>query len=281
MTETQNSRLPPCAASLAEVTQYYQTRARQFGHEGWVWHEQVISLNGAFRTEFEKAGQRYVSYYLPPASRGKGLYGKLLAAEKLPVVTTKDCHIEAMLQHLGHPYALVEGVLDTMEYQLIGEFYGDGRARRSQAFLMNHIDEGLAILSAVGASTLAKRAYCLHPLVQGDTELQANFEKVVARLAEVSDGGHTLALAMEYRNVANAYLAAVRMPEKGIRLSPLADVNAMLVADKVQNRKDFQKFHASTHPNRARLDEYFKQWCTALSVSEDAYNAFVRQLPRF
>jgi hypothetical protein len=42
--------------------------------------------------------------------------------------------------------------------------------------LINHIDEGLYILKIFNASELAKRAYILHPLVQGDADL-ANFWK--------------------------------------------------------------------------------------------------------
>ncbi len=38
---------------------------------------------------------------------------------------------------------------------------------------MNHIDEGLFILKKIGASELAKRAYAIHPILQGDDEFAA------------------------------------------------------------------------------------------------------------
>ena len=276
-----STRLPHAAHTYAEVFQYYQTRARQFWHQGWRWSSVVTDLGQAYRTEFTHEGQAYASYYLPAALWGKGFYRKLLKAEPLPIVTTLDCQIVDILLHIGHPFRRVIGVLDSLEYQLISEFYGDRQAQRSQAFLMNHIDEGLAIMAATGASEVAQRAYCLHPLLQGDADLKENFSRVSEALGPEPDGALTMGLAMEYRNVANAYLSAVQMPAAGIRLSPLPDVNAMLVGDKVQNRKDFERFHEKTHPKKERLAEYFREWCAALAISEDQYQTLVQDLPTF
>jgi hypothetical protein len=57
-----------------------------------------------------------------------------------------------------------------------------------------------------------------------------------------------------------------------IRLSPLKDVNDMLIADKIQNRKDFELYHLGTHDRSEQLDQYFKNWLEKLEVSEDFYN---------
>ncbi|WP_224240323.1 hypothetical protein [Hyalangium gracile] len=153
-----------------------------------------------------------------------------------------------------------------MEHGLIQDFYGTQRARRSQMPLMSHIHEGLAVILYTGASLQAMRAFCLHPLVQSDTDLKRQYAHITQALEPIPDGAFVLGLAMEYRSVANEYLSHQPMPPEGIRLSPLEEVNAMLVGDKVQNRKDFELYHAETHERRARLAEYFQQWCQALRI---------------
>jgi hypothetical protein len=166
----------------------------------------------------------------------------------------------------------VATVADTLEYRAIATHYGTRVARRSGVPLMHHIDEGLAILHAIGASALAQRAFCLHPLVQADADLAAS----APRLRELSDDAYVLALAFEYRNIANAALSTrVLASAADIALSPLADVNAMLVADKVQNRKDFIAHHRGTHPHSAELDRYFALWLERLGVTEARYTELV------
>ena len=112
------------------------------------------------------------------------------------------------------------------------------------------------------------RAFCLHPLVQADADLADNFSTVSDSLSTVSDGAVVLALAMEYRSVANEFLSDKQMPAAGIRLSPLNDVNNMLIADKVQNKKDFLIHHSRTHARREELAAYFDHWLRALGVSD-------------
>ena len=95
-----------------------------------------------------------------------------------------------------------------------------------------------------------------------------------------------VALAIEYRHIANGYLstqhaevlaASVTDPHETaegtglIKLSPCKDVNDMLIADKIQNRKDFELFHAQEHPKRHLLDSYFRAWLQRLTISEEQY----------
>ena len=152
------------------------------------------------------------------------------------------------------------------EYQAVARFYGTRRAKRSDVPLMQHIDEGLTVLEAVGGSERARRAYCLHPLLQADEDLRRSYEDGVASL---TDDPAVLVLALEYRNIANATLSPRLIAGKEeIPLSPLEEVNDMLRADKVQNWKDFALHHRGSHPRSVELERYFKLWHARLGLSQ-------------
>ena len=87
-----------------------------------------------------------------------------------------------------------------------------------------------------------------------------------------------IALAMEYRSVANRYLSRMKLraPDK-VELSPIDEVNTMLIADKVQNRRDFERYNKS-HPRAKHLKLYFESWLSALGVSEAKYQELVSTL---
>jgi hypothetical protein len=156
------------------------------------------------------------------------------------------------------------------EYDAIAAYYGERAARRSRVPYIQHIDEGLLVLDQIFATEQAKRAFCLHPFVQEDADLAANH----ARLPELTDDPHVIVLVMEYRHIANATLSHRTIASAAdIPLSPIPDVNAMLVADKVQNYKDFIFHHQATHPRSAELDRYFLCWLERLGVDDDAREA--------
>jgi hypothetical protein len=154
-------------------------------------------------------------------------------------------------------------IKSSVEYKLIEKFYGDKVAKRSQVPLINHINEGLVVLSGINATETAKRAFCIHPLLQADEDLQENYY-----ICSFVDK-HALLLAMEYRSVANEFLSDKMDLEvvPAIRLSPLLEVNEMLIADKVQNYKDFVTYHYDTHPRSAKLNQYFHKWLDKLEIS--------------
>jgi len=152
------------------------------------------------------------------------------------------------------------------EYKLISEEYGDRKATRSQIPLIKHIDEGLVLLDELRATNLTKAAYCLHPLLQNDASM-CKFLKLDTTAISID----AVVLAMEYRRVANQYLPKnFRNRFDFIELSSIAEVNQMLVADKVQNRKDFT-CHCNKYPNEKQLRGYFKVWLAALGISYKYY----------
>jgi len=163
-------------------------------------------------------------------------------------------------------------IKQSVEYKLIAKHYGDRVAKRSGIPLINHINEGLIILKEIGAVETTKKAFCLHPLFQADEDLQQNY--YMASFVEP----HVLLLTMEYRNIANAYLSDKIDTDWPLKLSPILEVNEMLIADKVQNRKDFIAYHYGTHERSDALARYFNKWLNALGVNPDAYISLCRKI---
>lgn len=158
-------------------------------------------------------------------------------------------------------------IFETAEYQLIRFYYGAQKANRSQVPLINHIDEGLQILIEINANLTTQRAYCLHPIFQADNDLAVNYTRNFSAL-----NTKAIIFTMEYRNIANQYLSKRKIAHiEDIHLSPLKEVNQMLIADKVQNRKDFDLYHKDTHPRSEALSLYFDNWLKRLGVSEKEY----------
>lgn len=155
-----------------------------------------------------------------------------------------------------------------IEYDAIKAAYGDRRAERSKLPYLRHIDQGILLLNAMKVTDDVLRAWCLHPIFQLD-EFYVPLMKDGG--AAFDSSPKIVTLAMEYRAVANAFLtgdeASLRLP----KVSPIADVNLMLIADKVQNWRDARMhlFQHVDHAERSKLDRYFKKWLDALNVSSD------------
>jgi hypothetical protein len=123
----------------------------------------------------------------------------------------------------------------------------------------------------------------IHPLLQSDADLKNNLDKVISTV-DIK----VVSMALEYRNIANAFLSDRLqliidnnlLHLSSIKLSPLKEVNDMLIADKVQNKKDFEKYLKNREdvPNSQTLDLYFKMWLDVLEVSNDKYLELVKNL---
>ena len=266
----QAMRFPMDADDRAAAAQYLVERAHQAAIDGWrpVALEPEPLVDGGVewgvRGRARKRDREAQSIYVYASARGGGRLPRYLRASALPVITTPDCEIEDFLRHVGVEFEVVAAITGTREYRAIEASYGSRRAERSQVLLMHHIDEGLQVLAHRGASTRAMTAFCLHPLVQEDAALAASY----SRLHELTDDAAVLALALEYRHIANATLSTRPIASaRDIPLSPLADVNEMLVADKLQNWKDFVLHHRDTHPRGDALERYFALWHERLGIT--------------
>lgn len=144
-----------------------------------------------------------------------------------------------------------------MYYKIIENFYKLKKAKRSNAAYIKHIDEGLLILDALNADENTKDAFCVHPLLQIPSSLIAT---------EVTNWDpNVVLLAMEYRNKANAYSTRSgrgAYPPKMI----LPEVTKMLVADKIQNYKEFLA-HKDKYTNKTTLEQYFTNWLIHLDCN--------------
>jgi hypothetical protein len=145
-------------------------------------------------------------------------------------------------------------------YELIKEFYGMDVAKRSGIPLINHIDEGLKILDRIGASDTVKEAFCLHPLLQSDEAFNQNKSRDFPGVS-----APVLLLTMEYRRVANSYLSKNEV-EDFVGFS-CEEVKQMLIADKIQNYKDFLLHHYGHHDRSDQLYKYFHNWFDLLGVN--------------
>ncbi len=140
------------------------------------------------------------------------------------------------------------------ELQAISTFYGDRRAERSHQPLMEHIISGLALLYDLGASDNAKRAFCLHPLVQNNEPVDVSWSL-------------GFSLACEYRDKANAYLCRNTTDHiktldeiEAVVGSMSRDCADMLYVDKFQNRLSFNEYHKGIHARSAEIEHYFDLW---------------------
>lgn len=148
----------------------------------------------------------------------------------------------------------LDKVLQTDEYNVISTFYGTRKAERSQVPLMNHIHEGIDILVEQQASTNAILAFCLHPIVQNDEDIDVSWSPAYL-------------LALEYKARANSYLCRPEtdyiktVDDVSEVVGPMSiDCLLMLLADKRQNQKDFIKYHRQTHTRTRELERYFNLW---------------------
>lgn len=246
--------LPKNATTREEVSQYYKVRELEFG----IPLESIVrGRKGEFVAYFADGS---ISVYLPPDLRGCGVLRKYKGHV---ISTTRDCGIQDALSHMGLYHQLLGTWCDYPEYKIIKDFYGDRKAARSGEYLMWHITKGCHYLEKLGASEEAIKAFMLHPIYQSDTDYNANKTKL---LKDCQGDLDVLLLVLEYRKVANGFLCNVftdgwcRAEIEQAAPFTSKDMALMLLADKLQNREDFNKYHRDTHVRGPQLHIYFEKW---------------------
>lgn len=172
---------------------------------------------------------------------------------------------------------------DKPYYSLINKHYQSKIAKRSKLPYINHINEGIYILYRLyGWSEILIAAYCLHPMVQSKNALlkACNFEFDFSNIDPVA-----IIYAMEYRRIANNYISTMKMRSwQEIELSYIGGVNQMLVADKIQNKKDFMLYMYNKIPRKSYQKAsqkyliYFDSWLERLDVGTELYETLVQEL---
>lgn len=249
------------ATTIEGAINYMKNRAIQLIKFGYRLNS-IEAHEWGIDATFCKGSKDFQSLYILAQYRNNGHF---LSNVNKTILTSKECNISSYLDSKGVKYVMVDLTVFN-EYKMIEDYYRDGKAERSGAYFMNHIDEGLSILNNIGASDIAKKAYCLHPIFQSDEELFRNYHK------SLNVSPLIMMTVMEYRSVANEYLSTRKINSiDEIRLSPLKYVNDMLRADKIQNYKDFMLYHYNKHPRSEELTEYFINWHNKLEINETDY----------
>lgn len=147
-------------------------------------------------------------------------------------------------------------MFDTIEYAAIRDYYAGVTSARSGVKKINHIIEGMELLEAWDRPPIELQAFCLHPLVQ----MNVDSPKTPAS-----------PLALDYAIAEDKYLCRpendhiedeVQLQDRIGNISE--SVAWMLLADKVQNQKDFRKYHWFTHERAYQLEAYFNLWIKTL-----------------
>jgi hypothetical protein len=254
------------ANTHSKATEYILNRAVQLLKYG-VRLIRVQEVDFGIDATFVYDGQEYHGIYVFERYRGRGLYLHYLRQHRYKIVTHLDCQIEEYLKKHRVTHICFGAFERTYEYMMMQDFYADQKANRSGVHLMNHVDEGLAVLSWIYASEVAMKAYTLHPLFQSDDDFLRSYNNYPFKSKQLDP--RVLMSLIEYRSVANEYLSNKPMSDwQNIRLSPVKDINDMLVADKVQNCKDFELYHKGTHARSNDLSIYFENWLRRLNSFE-------------
>jgi hypothetical protein len=246
------------AETIESAKEYLKYRYKQLLKFGYSVKKEFIVENNSIVTIYNDPNDDgfWGSIYVLKQHRGKQIFLKRLQQFMIAIVTFEECGLEDYLVSRKINHKILK---HSNSYKLIQKEYKGKVTKRSQVPLIYHIDEGGGILNKIGATEIVKDAYYLHPLLQSDEMF--NIHK-----GDCFDGINTqsVILSMEYRRVANSYLSTMNVGDfVGFSCN---EIKQMLIADKIQNFKDFMMYHFGKHDRSSELHEYFNNWFDLLDV---------------
>lgn len=247
------------ANTIEGAKEYLKYRYKQLLKFGYSVKEEIVVENNSIVTLYDDPNNDgfWGSVYVLKQHRGKQIFLKRLQQFMITVVTLEECGLEDYLVSRKINHKLLR---HSNAYKLIQNEYKGDVTKRSGIPLIYHIDEGGAILDKIGSSDIVKDAYYLHPLLQSD-EMFNNHKSDYFNGVD----NKSLILAMEYRRVANSYLSTMNVNDfVGFSCD---EVKKMLIADKIQNYKDFMKYHFGKHNRSSELHQYFNNWFNLLDIN--------------
>ena len=151
-------------------------------------------------------------------------------------------------------------------YNVISEFYKNKQTSKGIPYI-NHIDEGVGHLENLHVSDVVVNAFILHPFVQC-VNLQGTYKECLLTEKELEKHINIFEIKPEiayelllYRKFANSYLCRPETDNYSIieayedvkDLANYQNTIRMLIADKLQNFKDFLLYRKDNHPRSKYL----------------------------
>lgn len=156
-------------------------------------------------------------------------------------------------------------------FQQISRYYGATTTQRTKLPWINHIVEGVVLVQQLGGRIHAADAFCWHPLIQSDDTFLETLAEM-QRYYNLNTSGEVLVNTLGYRDAANRWLRGAVSKDNQPKKHPLNDVNIMLMADKIQNRKDFEANEKLfSVEDASSLHYYFDSWFTTLGITPEIY----------
>lgn len=280
-------RLNKDANNIEEVREYYTDRAKQLLFHNISWTKEILPFKdlGAYTFFYASYAKPMVSFYVFKDKRGQNAFKQFLNEwwehkKYYMFITTESCNLEEHFIKHSIPHKIPNDFQENWPcYQIISKVYGNECAKRSNVPYMNHIDEGLYIMNKNGYSKEAMGAFCLHPIFQMDDYFNKYGLDIIKNYESYNISPKEIMFALEYRNIANAYLSFRNISSLDeINLSPISEVNEMLIADKIQNYKDFMLAHYKKHERSNELYQYFHNWFNKLGLPQEKIDETIEEL---